>query len=241
LRDPGKKALTRQQACGNSYIHIISAGGPMKSTSPINHAIAVVFAAFALMLCATSGTGIAADLASSANIFLYPQPLPVSDMVLKTSSGKDVSLRDFKGKVVLLHFWSIQCPACKLEEPLLDNLKKSFGPAGLEILAVNLVDPPQAIMSHVAANKPPFPVLFDGGKGFSLKVVSISGKHTAFVVNPTQEAILEVPGFPTTYIVDCRGSAVAYSVGAARWDNTAAVGLIKGLISDRKSCPAPTS
>lgn len=213
----------------------------MKSTSPRNAVIAIVLTVSALLLCAASAPGIASDLASTANIFVYPRPLPVSDMALRTSSGQNVSLGDFKGKVVLLHFWSIQCPACKLEEPLLENLKKSFGPAGLEILGVNLVDSPQAIMSHTAANPLPFPVLFDGGKGFSLQVVNISGKNTAFVVNPLKEAILEVPGFPTTYIVDCRGSAVAYSIGAARWDNTAAVGLIRGLISDRKSCPAPRS
>jgi thiol-disulfide isomerase/thioredoxin len=205
--------------------------------------IAMIVASITLacLIAVNPGTINAADLAASANISMYPRPMPVSDLVLKSSSGRNVSLSDFKGKVVLLHFWSIQCPACKLEEPLLDNLKKNLGASGLEILGVNLVDPPQAVMNYVAANQMPFPVLFDGGAGFTLKIVSMSGKNTAFVVNPKQEAILEVPGFPTTYIVDCRGSAVGYSVGAARWDHTGAVALLQGLISDRKTCVGPRS
>lgn len=181
------------------------------------------------------------DPGATANIFLYPKPHKVGDLVLRTSTGQMLSLQDFRGKVVILHFWSINCPACRMEEPLLEQLKKNFGPAGLEILGVNLVDSPQAIASHVAAHRPSFPVLFDGGRGFSLKIVNMGGKNTAFLVNPSQEAILEVPGFPTTYIVDCRGSAVGYSVGPARWDSGFAVNLIQRLVSETKTCQAGNS
>jgi len=178
----------------------------------------------------------AADPGLAANIFMYPKPYKIGDLVLKTSSGQTVSLQDFRGKVVILHFWSINCPACRMEEPLLEQLKRSYGPAGLEILGVNLVDSPQAIASHTAGNQLTFKILFDGGRGFSLKVVNMAGKSTAFLVNPMQEAILEVPGFPTSYIVDCRGSAVGYSVGPARWDSGYAVTLIQKLIAETKTC-----
>ena len=87
---------------------------------------------------------------------MFPKPLGVSDMVLKNRSGKTVSLSDFRGKVVLLHFWSIQCPACHMEEPQLDKVRRTFGPSGLEILGVNLVDQPQAIFNHCASNKVAF-------------------------------------------------------------------------------------
>jgi thiol-disulfide isomerase/thioredoxin len=182
------------------------------------------------------GTVVASDLSSNANIFMYPKPLQIADLRLQSPSGQIVSLADYKGKVVLLHFWSIQCPACRVEEPLLQEVKRSFGPAGLEILWVNLVDSPPAIAEHAASNRLLFPVLHGGDRGVSLKVVNMSGKNTAFVVNPGMEAILEVPAFPTTYIVDCRGSAVGYSVGAARWNDKGALGLLQALIQDRKTC-----
>ncbi len=178
----------------------------------------------------------AADLSSEANINVLPKPAQIADLMLKSSTGRNVSLRDYRGKVVLLHFWSIQCPACKMEEPLLAQLNKSFGGSGLEVLGVNLVDPPQAITQHISEKPTPFQVLFDGGNGFSLQTVSLGGRNTAFVVNPGKEAILEIPGFPTTYIIDCRGSAVAYSVGVARWDAQPAVNFIQSLLADSKTC-----
>jgi thiol-disulfide isomerase/thioredoxin len=199
----------------------------------------IISAAVLLIACPTWNE--ASDLAADANIFMFPKPLPVSNMVLKNSLGKTVSLSDFRGKVVLLHFWSIQCPACRMEEPQLEKVRRIFGPAGLEILGVNLIDQPQAISNHCASNRVPFPVLVDGGAGFSLKPLKVAGKPTAFVVNPSHEAILEVPGFPTTYILDCRGDAIGYSVGAARWDHRSAVSLIQGLIANRKTCFADAS
>jgi thiol-disulfide isomerase/thioredoxin len=178
----------------------------------------------------------ATELSSEANINTYPKPQQVADLMLKSSNGKTVSLRDFRGKVVLLHFWSIQCPACKIEEPLLDQLNKNFGRSGLEVLGVNLVDPPQAIAQHMLQKPSPFQILFNDGNGFSLQTVSLGGRNTSFVVNSGKEAILEIPGFPTTYVIDCRGSAVAYSVGVARWDAQPAVKFIQSLLADSKTC-----
>jgi thiol-disulfide isomerase/thioredoxin len=189
-----------------------------------------------LVLSAAADVAPAYDLSAAANIALYPKPYRVSNLVFNNSRGRTVSLKDYKGKVVLLHFWSINCPACRYEEPLLEGLKKRFGHAGLEILGVNLVDPPKSVVSHAARKRPPFPVLFDGGRGFTLKVVTMAGKRTAFLLNPAQEAILEVPGFPTTYIIDCRGNAVGYSVGPARWNNAQAVDLIRRLIAQSRNC-----
>jgi len=174
-----------------------------------------------------------ADLAANANIFMYPKPQKMADLILKSPSGKTVSLSQYRGRVVLLHFWSINCPACRLEEPLLQQVKQSFGPTGLEILAVNLVDPPAQVANHAHTNRTPFPVLFDGGHGFDLKVVTMAGKRTAFVVNPKKEAILEVPGFPTTYIVNATGNAVGYSVGPARWNNGSALTLLQNLVRQK--------
>ncbi len=174
-----------------------------------------------------------ADLAATANIFMYPKPYKIADLTLKSPSGRIVSLSHYRGRVVLLHFWSINCPACRMEEPLLQQLKRSFAHTGLEILGINLVDPPAQVANHAYANKTPFPVLFDGGRGFDLKVVTMAGKRTAFVVNAKKEAILEVPGFPTTYIVDPTGNAVGYSVGPARWNNGSVMALLQNLVQQR--------
>lgn len=200
------------------------------------------FPAFLIFLSLTvlfsANYALGADNLSRSNIFMFPKSHPISEMTFVTPSGKTLSTNDLRGKVVLLHFWSIQCPACRMEEPLLDQLKKTYGGSGLEILGVNLVDPPEAIARYAASNHIPFPVVFDGGRGYSLKGVNLSGKRTAFLINSSQEALLEVPGFPTTYILDCRGAAIGYTIGAARWDDASAQAMIQKLLVDQKTCVA---
>jgi thiol-disulfide isomerase/thioredoxin len=180
-----------------------------------------------------------ADPISDANIFMFQRPQTIADLILENNQGKNVSLKDYRGRVVLLHFWSINCPACRMEEPLLHDLKKTFGPAGLEVLGVNLVDPPEQAVWHAANKRFPFPVLVGQAGGFHLKSVNLGARQTSFLVNGMKEAILEVPGLPTTYIIDCRGSAVAYSVGVARWDQAGARGLIQRLTTEAKTCDRP--
>jgi len=43
-----------------------------------------------------------------------------------TADGKAVDTADLKGKVVVLNFWFIGCPACRAERPLLNDLKAKF-------------------------------------------------------------------------------------------------------------------
>ena len=202
------------------------------------HRFTAVLIFLSVMILATANYSYSSDNLSKANIFMFPKSHPVGEMTFATPSGKPLSTNDLRGKVVLLHFWSIQCPACRMEEPLLEQLKKTYGGSGLEILGVNLVDPPDAIARYAASNRIPFPVVFDGGRGYSLKGVNLSGKRTAFLVNSSQEALLEVPGFPTTYILDCRGAAIGFTVGAARWDDASAQAMIQKLLVDQKTCSA---
>ncbi len=196
----------------------------------------ILISLVAVVFSPVLGSAQATDSARQANILMYPKPQQIEDLVLKNAAGKMVSLKEFRGRVVLLHFWSINCPACRYEEPFLNGLKRKFGPMGLEILGVNLIDPPAAVISHAAAHPVPFPVLVDGGAGFTLQSFTLGSKRTAYLISPGNEALLEVPALPTTYILDCRGSAVGFSVGAAQWNHASAESLIKRLLSDKAAC-----
>jgi len=183
----------------------------------------------------------ASDLAQIANIFLFPKPSAMAPLVLSTLSGEKVSLEDYRGRVVLLRFTSIECPACKMEEPFLHQLKSKFGPAGLEILSVNLVYSPRALAQYVQVNRFSYPVLHGGNGGFTFQPVQLGERRTMFLVNPAKEAVLEVPGFPTTYVINCLGQAVAFSVGVGQWTHASAEAFIGSLVSDRTACAASKS
>ena len=45
--------------------------------------------------------------AQGANIFQsYAKPLPLPDFSLEDLSGKMIQIKDYRGKVLLLHFWA---------------------------------------------------------------------------------------------------------------------------------------
>src|SRR5271154_5370051 len=56
---------------------------------------------------------------------------PEPDLTLKDLDGKDVSLAQYKGKVVLVNFWATWCDPCRMEIPWLIDMQAKYGPKGL--------------------------------------------------------------------------------------------------------------
>ncbi len=107
------------------------------------------------------------------------------DFTLKTFDGQTVSLSQYRGKVVLLDFWASWCGPCKEEMPFLSILQKSYGKAGLVVLAVNI----------------------DKERKNALKFMD----HNAVQLTPLWDAKMEVVSsydiakMPTTFIIDRHG------------------------------------
>ena len=60
------------------------------------------------------------------------------DFMLLDINGGEKKLSDFKGKVVILDFWTTWCPPCKAEIPHFIELYNSYKDKGLEIIVVSL-------------------------------------------------------------------------------------------------------
>lgn len=52
--------------------------------------------------------------------------MPAPNFSVRTLDGKTVSLADLKGKVVVLNFWFIGCPACRAIKPKLNEFQAKF-------------------------------------------------------------------------------------------------------------------
>src|SRR6266403_5575314 len=58
------------------------------------------------------------------------------DFTLKDLDGKDVSLGQYQGKVVLVNFWATWCDPCRVEIPWLIEMQQKYSARGFTVLGI---------------------------------------------------------------------------------------------------------
>ena len=114
--------------------------------------LVVVVLAVSLMITASvvysrrSGAVPGAPGAKLSALPAEPRGMAAPEFTLANLQGKPVKLSDFRGKAVLLNFWSIYCQPCKIEMPWFEELQKQYGAQGLVVVGVAMDDDgPQAV------------------------------------------------------------------------------------------------
>ncbi len=92
---------------------------------------------------------------------------PAPDFALKSSTGENLRLSEYRGDVVMINFWATWCGPCRQEMPLLDQLYSRYQRVGFNLLAVNIDDDSNRAMDMVQELGVSFPVLFDSRKEVS--------------------------------------------------------------------------
>jgi thiol-disulfide isomerase/thioredoxin len=114
-----------------------------------------------------------------------------ADFTLADLAGKNWTLHDLRGKVVLVNFWATWCPPCRKEMPDLDVLYKKFKDQGLVILAVDDEEVAK-IKPYLVEHPVTYPVLLDPGRKVN------DGFH--------------IDGIPKSFVYDRKGKLVAQSI-----------------------------
>ena len=86
---------------------------------------------------------------------------PAPDFTLKSHSGENLRLSEFRGEVVMINFWASWCGPCRQEMPLLDELYTQYQPLGFTILGVNVEEDSTKARQLLKDIPVSFPVLFD--------------------------------------------------------------------------------
>jgi thiol-disulfide isomerase/thioredoxin len=73
---------------------------------------------------------------------------PAPNFKLPDLHGREVSLDQYKGRVVMLDFWATWCGPCRMTMPIFEKLQKEFS-STLVLLTVNLEDPPKTVIDYV--------------------------------------------------------------------------------------------
>ena len=82
---------------------------------------------------------------------------------LRDINGKQVSLEDYKGSVVLVNFWATWCGPCQAEMPHLQKMYVDLEEQGFVVLSISADNARDAskVKPLVKRNRYTFPVLLD--------------------------------------------------------------------------------
>lgn len=132
-------------------------------------------------------TGVALSVLAASSLAssdLTGRPAP--DFALKSSTGENLRLSEYRGDVVMINFWATWCGPCRQEMPLLDDLYNRYQRVGFNLLGVNIDDDSSRAMDMIRELGVNFPVLFDARKEVS--------------------RMYDVDAMPVTVIVDREGT-----------------------------------
>ena len=116
-----------------------------------------ILSAALLAGCAQSQNG-----GSSAPKFAAVGELaPAFDM--PTATGQKLDIASLKGKAVYLNFFATWCPPCNEEAPDVVALQKQFGPNGLQVVGVDVLENAAKAKSFVDMHHITYPAVVDDG------------------------------------------------------------------------------
>src|SRR5262249_55512743 len=140
-----------------------------------------IFVVLLLSLCLQCACSLTQEPASSGPA-VEGQTAP--NFRITDQSGQQLSLSDFRGKVVLVNFWATWCSPCREEMPSLQSLINQMDATYLKLLALSVDDSWEPVTEFMRESGISLPVYADFDKQIATRYGTVK--------------------FPETYIVDKR-------------------------------------
>lgn len=146
------------------------------------------------------------------NFVAAKEPFDLNPISFTDGDGNELTLDDFKGRVVLLNLWATWCAPCREEMPALDRLEAELGSDDFLVLALSLdrggIEKPRDFLEEI-------------------EIGNLALYHDKTGRMGTQ---LGAFGLPTTLLIGRDGKSLGRLVGPAHWDGGTAVKLIQAAI-----------
>ncbi|MEN8204476.1 MAG: TlpA disulfide reductase family protein [Pseudomonadota bacterium] len=143
-----------------------------------------------------------------------PGNVMAPDFTLQDTNGKTHRLSDYRGRPVIINFWTTWCPPCREELPSMNRAWHLIEEEGIAMLAINMGEDEDTIFIFSADYPTDFPVLMD----------------------QSGEVIEQWPvkGLPTTYVIAPDGTIAYRAIGSREWDAAALLDVIRQLKEQRQ-------
>ncbi len=144
-------------------------------------------------------------------------PFRVPDLAFKDAEGHERTLKDWRGRTILLNLWATWCVPCRKEMPALDALERELGGPHFEVIAVN-----------IDTRDPAKPLAF-------LKETGVT--HLAYYSDPSAKVFQDLKlagkafGMPTTLLISRAGCEIGEMAGPAEWASADGVKLVSAAVS----------
>ena len=138
-----------------------------------------------------------------------PGEVMAPDFELIDTEGQTHRLSDYRGKAVIINFWTTWCPPCREEIPSMNRAWNSLKQDDVIMLGINMGEDEDTIFIFTADYPADLPLLLDRDG----------------------EVIAEWPvkGLPTTYVVAPDGRIAYRAIGGREWDAPELVDAIRTL------------
>jgi cytochrome c biogenesis protein CcmG/thiol:disulfide interchange protein DsbE len=130
------------------------------------------------------------------------------------TTGRRVTLEQYRGRVVLLNLWATWCQPCRVEMPSLERLSRRLGSDGFRVVAVSIDDDADSVVAAYARQL---------GLSFDILHDPSAAIKQAY----------QATGVPESWVINRDGVIIKKVIGASEWDGPVNEALIRRLADER--------